>query len=292
MTKIEFGLYLTRRNLPVNETYEYYRHIIQNLSPGFTSLWVEDHLQWDDIPTLECLTTLSFLAAEFPHYQLGSLVLCQSFRNPGLVAKMAANIQLLSKGRLILGIGAGWKEDEYSAYGYPFEPINVRLEQLEEYILIMRSMWVSQKVTITGKYHNVKDVYCAPPPPTPIPLLIGGGGERKTLRLVARYADWWNFNGSTADEYNRKLAILREHCEEVGRDFQEIKLTYSTWVHPYEKQKRGIQEYQKHIIDGTPAEVTHELKRFCEIGVTHFMLKFPDLESLDCFNGTVLPSFA
>jgi alkanesulfonate monooxygenase SsuD/methylene tetrahydromethanopterin reductase-like flavin-dependent oxidoreductase (luciferase family) len=120
MAKIDFGLYLTRRDFPISETLEYYQRCIRILPVGFSTLWMEDHLQWDKVPTLECLTTLSYLAAEFPNFRLGSLVLCQSYRNPALVAKMAATLQLLSGGRLILGIGVGWKEDEYSSYGYPF----------------------------------------------------------------------------------------------------------------------------------------------------------------------------
>lgn len=289
MTKADFGLYITRRSLPAIETFEYYTRCIRLLPQEFTTLWVEDHLQWEEIPTLECLTTLSFLAAEFPHFRVGSLVLSQAYRNPALVAKMAANIQLLSQGRLILGIGAGWKEDEYFAYGYPFPTAKTRLEQLEEAILVIRSMWASSPTTFNGKYYQIRNAHCEPSPSSPIPLLIGGGGEQKTLRLVAHYADWWNFNSCTPEEYARKVVILKKYCDEVGRDFTEIKLTYAAWVSIAENPSQLMRDTQRHIIAGNAAEVARELKKFCEIGVTHFILKFPDVSTLDQFAEDVIP---
>jgi len=134
MSTIEFGLMLQPfpTNFPRPELFEYNRRLIRTLSQGFTTLWVEDHLQLGETSTPECMTTLSYFAGEFPQFRVGSLVLCQSYRNPALVAKMAANLQLLSGGRFILGLGAGWKEDEYEAYGYPFPDTKTRLEELEE----------------------------------------------------------------------------------------------------------------------------------------------------------------
>ncbi|HEU5377378.1 MAG TPA: LLM class flavin-dependent oxidoreductase [Ktedonobacteraceae bacterium] len=289
MNNVDFGLYLTRRDIPAQQSFEYYQSCIQSLPSGFTTLWMEDHLQWESIPTLECLTTLSFLAAKFPHFRLGSLVLSQSFRNPALVAKMAANIQLLSQGRLILGLGAGWKEDEYAAYGYPYPTIGTRLEQLEEAICVIKSMWSSLPATFMGQHYRVQSAYCEPQPLMPIPLLIGGGGEKETLRLVARYADWWNFNSCTIEEYTRKLAILRDHCDRVGRDFAEIKLTYAAWVSIAENPLELMQDPRRHIIAGNPLDVIREFKQFCNLGVTHFILKFPDIRTLNSFNKSVLP---
>lgn len=291
MDNVDFGLYITRRSLPVSETFEYYRRCIQILPAGFTTLWMEDHLQWEEIPTLECLTTLSYLAAEYPNFRVGSLVLSQAYRNPALVAKMAANIQLLSQGRLILGIGAGWKEDEFSAYGYPYPTTKTRLEQLEEAIIVIRSMWTSSPATSFGQYYQIQNAYCEPRPSPLIPLLIGGGGERHTLRLVARYADWWNFNSCTAKEYARKVVILKKHCDEVGRNFTEIKLTYSAWLSIAEISSQLMRAPQRHIIAGNASEVIRELKQFCEIGVTHFILKFPNLSTINYFISAVMPHF-
>src|SRR6202140_1342966 len=143
MSPIEFGLMLQPFpvHFPGSELFEYNRRLIRKLSPGFTTLWVEDHLQLAETATHECMTTLSYFAGEFPQFRVGALVLSQSYRNPALTAKMAANLQLLSGGRCILGLGAGWKEDEYHAYGYPFPSPGVRTRQLDEYTQIIKLMF-------------------------------------------------------------------------------------------------------------------------------------------------------
>src|SRR5207248_3229065 len=196
MATIEFGLMLQpfATNFPRSELFEYNRRLIKTLSQGFTTLWAEDHLQSGETAILESMTTLSYFAGEFPQFRVGTLVLCQAYRNPALLAKMAANLQLLSRGRFILGLGAGWKEDEYHAYGYPFPDTRTRLEQLEEAAIIMKAMWSSQPATFVGKHYSIRNAYCEPRPDPPLPLLIGGGGEERTLEIVARRADWWNFN--------------------------------------------------------------------------------------------------
>src|SRR5258708_4959016 len=192
---IDFGLMLqaATKNVPASELFEYQRGLIDRLAPGFTTIWIEDHLQWDETGALECLTTLSYLAGAFPQYHVGSLVLGQAYRNPALLAKMAANLQLLSRGRFILGLGAGWKEDEYRAYGYPFPNTKTRLEQLEEAAIILKKMWTTRPATFTGKHYQISEAYCEPQPNPAIPLLIGGGGEEKTLGIIARQADWWKY---------------------------------------------------------------------------------------------------
>lgn len=157
MNKVDFGLIIrpTPYDLPANGLVEYNWRSIQALPPIFTTLWVEDHFQWGENAALECLTTLSFLTAKFPNFHLGTLVLNQSHFNPALLAKMAANLQLLSRGRLILGLGVGWREDENRAYGYPFPPSKIRLDQLEEAILIIQSMWTSRSANFAGKYYQI-----------------------------------------------------------------------------------------------------------------------------------------
>jgi alkanesulfonate monooxygenase SsuD/methylene tetrahydromethanopterin reductase-like flavin-dependent oxidoreductase (luciferase family) len=293
VANVSFGLVLTAKGLPVNELLEYNRSSIRTLSSAFTTLWLEDHFQYKEGASLECLSTLSFLAAEFPSLQIGSLVLCQSHRNPALVAKVATNLQFLSQGRLILGLGAGWDEDEHAAYGYPFASAKIRLEQLEEAILIIRSMWTSRPASFTGKYYQIRAAYCDPQPSPPIPLLIGGGGEQRTLALVARYADWWNVNACTAEQYACKLAVLQEHCHRVGRDFAEIRLTYSTGtIGIGEDPVQVTQRPQKHTIAGNSAEVIQKLECYYELGVTHFMVKFAGLAALKRFIATVVPHFS
>jgi alkanesulfonate monooxygenase SsuD/methylene tetrahydromethanopterin reductase-like flavin-dependent oxidoreductase (luciferase family) len=294
LTTIDFGLMLQAfpTNFPGTELFDYNRRLIRMLPPGFTTIWTEDHFHLGARATHECLTTLIYFAAEFPRFRVGSLVLAQSYRNPALVAKMAATLQLLSKGRFILGLGAGWKEDEYRAYGYAFPPPKTRLAELEEAVKIIKAMWSERPATVEGQHYAVHGAYCEPQPSPAIPLLIGGGGERKTLELVARYADWWNFNSCTVEAYARKVAILRDHCQRLGRNLGEIKLTYLGTVSVSEKPQEVVRSAEKHFIAGNSAEVIRELEQFHEIGVTHFMFRFLDPESLERFATTVVPHFA
>jgi alkanesulfonate monooxygenase SsuD/methylene tetrahydromethanopterin reductase-like flavin-dependent oxidoreductase (luciferase family) len=293
MPSIDFGLMLQPFpvGFPGTQLFDYNRRLIRMLSAGFTTLWAEDHLQLGETATHECLTTLSYFAGEFPQFRVGTLVLCQSYRNPALVAKMAANLQAQSGGRFILGLGAGWKEDEYDAYGYPFPDTKMRLEQLEEAAILIKAMWSSRPATYEGKHYFVRDAYCEPQPQPSIPLLIGGGGEEKTLAIVARHADWWNFNSCTVEEYAHKLAILKSHCARIGRDPSEIKLTYLSTASVSENPDQVVRHPQKHFVAGNSAEVIREIERFHEVGVSHFIFRFLDPESLERFVTTVAPHF-
>ncbi len=293
MARIDFGLML-RQNDPghsLDELIEYNQRCIHALSSGFTTLWLEDHLQVEGTDALECLSTLSFLAGAYPQFKIGTLVLSQSYRNPALVAKMAANLQALSRGRFILGVGAGWKEDEHLAYGYSFPSAKTRLDELEEAVQIIKAMWTTKPATFEGKHYHIKGAYCEPQPPSPFPLLIGGGGEQRTLALVARYADWWNFNSCTVEEYNHKRSVLKLHCERIGRDSAEIRLTYIGTLSVSEDPNKIIHDPQKHYIAGNAVEVTRELEQFYAIGVTHFMFRIPNLASLEHFVACVVPNF-
>ncbi len=294
MSTIDFGLMLQPfpLNFPGTELFDYNRRLIRTLSPGFTTLWVEDHLQSGETATHECLTTLSYFAGEFPQFRVGALVLCQSYRNPALEAKMAANLQLLSGGRFILRLGAGWKEDEYHAYGYSFPDTKTRLEELEEATIIVKVMWSSSPATFTGQHYHIQDAYCEPQPHPGIPLLIGGGGVEKTLAIVARRADWWNFNSCTVEEYAHKLAVLKSHCARVGRDPAEIKLTYLSTASVSENPDQVVRSPQKHFVAGSSTEVIRELERFHAVGVTHLIFRFLDPASLERFVQTVVPHFA
>jgi alkanesulfonate monooxygenase SsuD/methylene tetrahydromethanopterin reductase-like flavin-dependent oxidoreductase (luciferase family) len=294
MANVEFGLMLQPKaeDFPARELFAYNRRLIHALSPGFTTLWAEDHLQWGEIATIESLTTLAYFAAEFPNFHVGSLVLSQAYRNPALLAKMAANLQFISGGRLILGLGAGWKADEYHAYGYPLPDARTRAEELEEAIIIIKSMWTSQPATFVGKHYQIHDAYCEPPPAPAIPVLIGGGGEQRTLGIAARYADWYNFNSSPVAEYAHKVSVLKQHCDRVGRNPAEIKLTYLGTVSVAEDPAKVVRSSEKHFVAGNSAEVIRELEQFCEVGVTHFMFRFPNIETLEHFVKTVAPHFA
>jgi alkanesulfonate monooxygenase SsuD/methylene tetrahydromethanopterin reductase-like flavin-dependent oxidoreductase (luciferase family) len=235
---------------------------------------------------------MTYLAAQYVHFQVGSLVLCQSYRNPALLAKMTATLQFLTGGRYIAGIGAGWKQDEYAAYGYDFPPGRVRIEQLEEAVQILRTMWTRSPATFEGRHYSVHQAACEPLPHPPPPLLIGGGGEKLTLRLVAKYADWMNLTFADVATFAAKLDVLRQHCREVGRDASTI--TKSLWGYvsitedglPPRPDPRN-----RYFLQGTPDQLRAELGRFIDVGVQHFMLRFVDFPSprgLDLFQEKVL----
>jgi alkanesulfonate monooxygenase SsuD/methylene tetrahydromethanopterin reductase-like flavin-dependent oxidoreductase (luciferase family) len=267
-----------------------HRRWVGALPPAFTTLWIEDHFQWRTAPTIECMTTAAYYAAEFPTFKVGTLVLGQGYRNPALTAKMAANLQFLSGGRFILGIGAGWKEDEYRSYGYPYPPARQRIEELEDAVTIIRAMWRDAPATYSGRHFSIANAYCEPRPRSPIPLMIGGTGERYTLAVVARHADWWNGNFSTAEDYRRLVGILRERCGEVGRDPAEIRLTYYGIVAVSDTP--ALPGPGLHVVRGTPRQIADELRAFVEIGVSHIMIRFADFASLERFRDEALPLLA
>lgn len=291
--KVTFGLMLRpyKEGDSLHTVMEFNRSCIEALPVNFTTLWLEDHLQWGANDVLECFSTLCFLAGKYPQFRVGSLVLDQSYRNPALVAKMAANLQAVSQNGMVLGIGAGWKEDEYIAYGYPFPPTSVRLDQLEEAAIVIRSMWQAQPATYKGTYYQIHDAYCEPTPQPPIPLLIGGGGEKRTLAIVARYADWWNYNSVPPQEYARKLNILKEHCQQLSRDISGITLTYLATLSVAEDPAQLITDPSKYYVAGTPEQVIAEIEQFHALGVTHFMFRIPTLQTLAMFADKVAPYF-
>lgn len=291
----DFGLMLRQNdpNYTLQELLAFNRRCIEMLSPQFTTLWLEDHFQWENqAESLECLSTLIYLAAQYPRLKIGQMVLCQSYRNPALLAKIAANVQAISGGRMILGLGAGWKEDEYKAYGYSFPPVKERLEQLEEAAQVIRALWTSLPATFEGRHYQIHNAICAPRPEPAIPLLIGGGGEKKTLAIVARRADWWNFNSATVEQYAHKVAVLKRHCEHIGRDPGEIKLTYLSTLSVSEDPARVQRSPDKHFIAGNAAEVSAELRAFQRVGVSHFIFRILDTEALEHFITNVAPNFA
>jgi F420-dependent oxidoreductase-like protein len=178
-------------------------------------------------PMLEGYTSLGFIAAQTTRLKLGLLVTGVTYRHPGLLAKIVATLDVLSEGRAFLGIGAAWYEREHKALGVPFPPLGTRFEMLEEAIQVCQQMWSDDEGPYNGVHYQLAETICRPRPiqsPRP-PILIGGSGEKKTLRLVAQYADACNLFSSAEDELQRKLAILDEHCADVGRDPAAIQRT-------------------------------------------------------------------
>jgi F420-dependent oxidoreductase-like protein len=279
---------------------------------GYDSAWLDDHFygvvtpQWDD--SLECWTLMAALARETTTLRFGALVGCNGYRHPALVAKMAASLDHIGGGRLEFGIGAGWYEQEFLAYGYDFPPVGTRLAQLGEALEIFRRMWTEEKATFAGRHHRVREAWCNPKPlqkPHP-PILIGGGGEKILLRLVARYADRWNFGG-TVEQFRRKVAVLESHCRALGRDPAAIEKTWfgNVLIEPDEErlrrrlEKRAARggfatEMDKSGLVGTPAQVIERIRAYVAEGVTHFIGMFGRVERLEAtelFAREVMPAF-
>jgi alkanesulfonate monooxygenase SsuD/methylene tetrahydromethanopterin reductase-like flavin-dependent oxidoreductase (luciferase family) len=264
----------------------------------YQTVWLSDHFvpgtNWmpPEPDTLECWTATAYLAAAFPEYQFGQIVMGNSYRYPPLLAKQAATFQALSGGRLILGIGAGWMESEYRAYGYPFPPAKVRLQQLDEAVQLIRRMWAESPASFQGRHYRIDRAYCNPMPDPPPPVMIGAAGEQIALRIVARHADWWNLSGVSVAEFRRKAAVLDEHCAAVGRDPTAILYTYqcqAVSVAPDAAAARRLAEastlYQHTgpagSLVGTPSEVAARLQGYVDAGVRHFILRFLDFPRPD-----------
>jgi F420-dependent oxidoreductase-like protein len=286
---------------------------------GFDSVTLMDHFRPYYPPKngslLECWTTLSALAMETERIKIGPLVTCASYRNPALLAKIAACLDHISGGRLKFGIGAGWFKEEFEEYGIPFDEPKERIRRLEEAIRIVKKMWIDEEVSFTGRYYKIDRATCNPKPiqkPHP-PIIVGGGGERFTLRVVAKLADGWNSPGSFK-RYADKLEILKRHCLEVGRDFREIKLSWSAWVILSSDRRKTAEfkpDYIKNLDDfinayliGNPEQCIKKMQSFIRLGVTDFELAFPDtfprckgasrkpsLETMRSFAELILPEF-
>jgi F420-dependent oxidoreductase-like protein len=271
---------------------------------GFASVWYEDHFMFrapdrpgGSVPQLECLTTLAAIAAATERVEIGMLVLGVPYRNPALVAKMLATLDVISGGRVIAGLGAGWHEEEFRAYGYPFPPVGERMEMLEEAVQIVDRLLRGQPASFTGKHFTITDALNDPPPmrqPRP-PILIAGNGERRTLRLVARYAEMCNVYGSVED-VARKFAVLRQHCADVGRPDEAITRTMNYWTltAPADEHAAKRARYPRAWAIHTPEETITALKRYEEAGVQYTIVKLLDaseLQPVQLFADTVLPAF-
>src|SRR5687768_2166115 len=228
MTHIQFGFIIPADQLDkkLRATYvEDLNRALTLVTGHFESAWIIDHLQSDGADMLEGFTTLTYMAALHPELKFGHTVLCQSFRNPALVAKMGATLQFLSGGRFILGIGAGWHEEEYRAYGYDFPPARVRVEQLEETLKIIKTLWTEGPATFEGKHYQIREAFCEPKP-VPLPPVMVGAFRPKMLRLTAQYADWWNVSSTGIEDYQNILREFELACMDVGRDPTQIRRSW------------------------------------------------------------------
>ncbi|OBH22333.1 LLM class F420-dependent oxidoreductase [Mycobacterium sp. E342] len=185
-------------------------------------------------PFLEGYTSLGFLAGQTTRIDLSLLVTGVTYRYPGLLAKAVTTLDVLSQGRSMLGLGAAWYDREHAALGFPYPPVSQRFEMLEETLQICQQMWSANDGPYQGKHYQLAETICSPQPIRRPPILIGGDGEKKTLRLVAQYADIWNSTTSDVDELRHKIEVLHRHCEAVGRDPSEVRKTVSYATNPFE----------------------------------------------------------
>jgi F420-dependent oxidoreductase-like protein len=203
-------------------------------------------------PFLECYSSLSFLAGQTQKITLTALVTGVTYRYPGVLAKLVTTLDVLSRGRSMFGIGAAWYEREHVGLGIPYPPVRERFEMLEDTIQICQQMWSDNDGPYEGKHYRLAETICEPQPVRRPPILIGGGGEKKTLRLVAQYADVWNSTAQTVDELAHKIDVLNEHCRAVGRDPSEIRKTAGLFRDPFEDPDdylKTVQSYAELGVD-------------------------------------------
>ena len=199
---------------------------------GFESLWRSDHLfsfSQRERDALETFVSLVLVAENTERIRFGTLVCPITFRHPSMLARMAAQIDVLSGGRFILGMGAGWNVPEHEAFGIHFPAVRERMDRLDESIRVVKALWGDDPATFDGEHYQLNEAVCYPKPAQrPLPILVGGSGEKRTLRIVAEHADEWNAVGVEVERYRQKRAVLERHCADVGRDPAEIRHSQMT----------------------------------------------------------------
>ena len=313
MGKQKFGVFLPFYAFQAKNSIEQFsllkNIVLESEKGGYDSIWLDDHLMYNNWSILEPWTTLSALSQNTNKIRLGTMVTCGAHRNPALLAKTSATLDIHSNGRLELGFGAGTQEEEHTAYGFSFPKPGVRIEKLGEALEVIIRLWTQEKATYQGKYYFLKDAICEPKPiqkPHP-PITIGGSGEKHTLKVTAKYANRfdWGFL-SSIEEYKHKLEVLESHCKTVGRDFGEIEKScwpcgqilvvreqdeLSQKISKVKSTKMRSAEFNKYTLAGTPDECKEHLKAYIDLGATYFMLYFadlPGLEGLKLFAKTVV----
>lgn len=270
---------------------------------GWEGLWFADHFMPNSAdvsaPTAEAWTTITALAALVPRVRVGTLVSGNTYRHPAVLAKMAAQVQILSGGRLVLGLGAGWQENEHEKYGIPFYTTGERLRRLDEACQLIRGLFADERTTFAGRYYQLDDAPLEPKPERPPALLVGGGGEKVTMRIAAQYADEWNVWGSP-ETLRHKIGILNEHCERQGRD--PATITRSAQALLFLSDDPAIQERARAsgrpVIAGNVEQVRQVVGEYAEAGVDELII--PDFSLgrgerkqavLDQFIEEVAPAF-
>jgi len=279
---------------------------------GFDSLWVCDHLygpQAPQIPILEAWSLLAAIAAITERVELGTLVTPAGMRNPAQLGKVIATVDNIAGGRVIAGLGAGWMAREFTDFGVPFLSTGQRLGQLRETVELLKRMWTEPEVTYEGKYVQARNLVCEPKPVRKPPILIGGAGEKVTLKLAAKEADIWNNMAVHHHALEHKTAVLKQHCEAIGRPFDEIVVSQQCLVTiaPNDEAAGPMIETAKKIfgghmgdptgplaIAGSPQRVREQIQKHIDLGCTMFIIEFfgrDTREPARLFAKEVLPHF-
>jgi len=306
MQVTRFGLQIPSFTFPGVEDGELFEKVAQIAvtaeESGFDSLWVMDHFyQIHNVgprtdPMFEAYTTLGAIAARTRRASLGTMVTGVTYRNPALLAKMITTLDVISAGRAILGIGAAWNDDEHAGYGFEFPPVAERMERLEEALQICRAMFTQKAPSFAGKHYSISEALNEPRPIRPggIPILVGGSGERKTLRLVAKYADACNVFGDI-EMIRHKLEVLDAHCEQIGRDPAEITRTRLGTLVVAETQagaeakaaalagESGVdpETLRGFVFVGDPDSICEQVSGYLDAGLDGMIFNFPDGQDIE-----------
>jgi len=279
---------------------------------GYDSLWVCDHLygpQSPQIPILEAWSLISAVAAVTSKVEIGTLVTPAGMRNAAQLGKVIATVDNIAEGRIIPGLGAGWMPREFTDFGTPFLSTGQRLGQLRETVELLKRMWTEPSVTYDGKFVKAQNLVCEPKPVRVPPILIGGSGEKVTLKLAAQHADIWNHQAARQSELPRKIEVLKERCAEVGRDFSTLTVSQQCLVTiaPDEASAGPMVDTAKKIfgghmgdptgplaIAGSPERVREQIQKHIDLGCTMFLIEFfgrDTREPAQLFADTVMPHF-
>jgi F420-dependent oxidoreductase-like protein len=307
--QIEFGIQTGPQHVDYPALLEVWQHVERE---GYDHAWTFDHFipifSNPEGPCLEGWTVLTALMAQVPRLRAGTLVTGNSYRNPALLANIAATLDVITGGRVEMGIGAGWWEMEYKAYGYDFPPVADRIKALDESVQIMKGLWTEKRTTFAGKYYTITDALCEPKPVQKphIPIWVGGAGPQLTLRVVAKHAHGWNTFLMPREDYQILLGALEQHCAKVGRNPAEIRKSLAASLvidtdsgrlqqklETISKQRnQSPEEVRKRTLIGTPDEVANQLLGLAEQGVDHVILSvrapYP-LDDLSLFARDVIP---
>ena len=313
--KLSFGVQIEPQFGFTKEKIDKIAVMCENAS--FDTIWVSDHMFLNEksvnVPAFDAWTLMTYLLTKYATLKVGSLVLCNSYRTPSVVAKMITTLDHLSNGRYICGYGAGWKEMEYQAYGIDYHPLKIRIEQMIEGIEVLRAMWKEEeKISYSGKYYTLKDALCFPKPLTkPQPIWIGSNkGGKKMIRTAAKYGDGFNLAWAFSPSHCQTIFnSLDEQAIKFNRDPKEIARSVGFWVRLYKDDKEkeeifqeeaakrniSIEEYSKRIegaLVGTKEEIIHLLRKYLELDVSHFIFMFPfdkEVEYMTEFSKDILP---